>query len=305
MKRSTPKAGERDAHIQKHLPSRLMRESLMDKQVLAGTETPTYPMLPDANVVAIGGSIIDRGRDALMPLLDEIVRCRRKHKLILGVGGGARLRHVYHIGLDLGLPIGALAMIAGAVNEQNRYMVQGVLAQHGGVVLHKDHFVVLPLWLAAGMIPILSGMPPYHQWEPPAGAHRLPRHGNDFGLFMVAETLGARSIIFVKDEQGLYTADPKKDPSALHIPAIAARALLDRRLVDLCIDLPVVESLLHARLARRVQIINGLEPKQLRQALAGEPVGTVITGEPNDEDRELHAKARGGQRNVKRRRNGQ
>ena len=124
-----------DRAAQKHLPSKLMRESLMDKQVLAGTETPSLPLLPDVHVVAIGGSILDRGRDALLPLMDEIVRCRRRHKIILGVGGGARMRHAYHIGLGLGLPTGGLAMIAGAVNEQNRYMVQGVLAAHGGVVL--------------------------------------------------------------------------------------------------------------------------------------------------------------------------
>jgi len=35
--------------------------------------------------------------------------------------------------------------------------------------------------------------------------------------------------------------------------------------------------MLYARNTRRIQIINGLKPGLLARALAGEPVGTVIT----------------------------
>jgi molybdenum storage protein len=271
-----------------HIRSPLMRESLMDRDVLAATDgSEVLPLLPDVHVVHIGGaSILDRGKAAIVPLLDEVVRCRATHKLVLGVGGGARMRHTYHIALDLGIPTGGLAMVAGAVNEQNRYMVQALLAKHGGVVLHKDHYVVLPLWLASGMIPILSGMPPYHYWEPPTGARRVPHYREDFGMFMVSEVLGAASMIFVKDEAGLYTADPKKDPAARFIPRITAAELLAHDFPDLIIDRAVVESLLHARNTRRVQIINGLEPGLLGRALAGEPVGTVITAPAGEASRD-------------------
>ena len=264
-----------------HIRSPLMRESLMDRQVLASTDTEQVrPIMPDVNVLAIGGrSILDRGREAILPLLDGIVFCRKKHKIVLGVGGGARVRHTYHICLDLGIPTGGLAMLAGAVNEQNRYMVQALLAQHGGVVLHKDHFVVLPLWLEAGMIPILSGMPPYHYWEPPTGDRRVPLHREDFGMFMVSEVLGARSMIFLKDEDGLFSADPKKSASAEFIPAITAQELLDLNLPDMIIERTVMESMRYARQTRQVQIINGLKPRLLRQALAGKPVGTIITAD--------------------------
>lgn len=266
-----------------HIRSPLMRESLMDRKVLAASDTQVVlPILPDVHVVHLGGaSILDRGKAALVPLLDEVVRCRKTHKIILGVGGGARMRHTYHIALDLGIPTGGLAMVAGAVNEQNRFMVQALLAKHGGVVLHKDHYVVLPLWLASGMIPIISGMPPYHYWEPPTGSRRVPHYREDFGLFMVSEVLGAASMIFVKDEDGLYTADPKRDPAAEFIPAITAQELLARNLPELIIDRSVIESMVHARNTRRVQIINGLKPELLGRALAGESVGTVVTA-PNE-----------------------
>jgi molybdenum storage protein len=261
-----------------HVQSPLMRESLVDRMVLAAADAQqVIPILPDVHVVHIGGaSILDRGRDAILPLLDEIVRCRKTYKIIVGVGGGARMRHTYHMALDLGIPAGGLAMVAGAVNEQNRYMVQAVLARHGGVVLHKDHYIVLPLWLAAGMTPILSGMPPHHYWEPPPGPSRVPHYREDFGMYMVSEVLGTASMIFVKDEDGLYAADPKKDPRAPFIPHGNARELLDLNLPDLIIDRAVLENMLHARHSRRIQIINGLKPELLGRALAGERVGTVF-----------------------------
>jgi molybdenum storage protein len=264
-----------------HIKSPLMRESLMDRNLLAATDTqPVIPILPDVNVVHIGGaSILDRGKDAIVPLLDEVVRCRATYKILLGVGGGARMRHTYHIALDLGIPTGGLAMVAGLVDEQNRAMIQALLAKHGGVALHKDHYSELPLWMATGMIPILSGMPPFQFWEPPTGHRRIPHHREDFGMFMVSEVLGAASMIYIKDEDGLYTVDPKRDSAAEFIPAIDAHGLLARNLPDLIIDRAVVENMIYARSTRRRQIINGLKPELLGRALAGEPVGTVITVE--------------------------
>lgn len=265
-----------------HVQSRLMRQSLMDRTVLTATDKqPVIPILPDVHVIHIGGaSILDRGRDAILPLLDEIVRCRKSHKIILGVGGGARMRHTYHIALDLGLPTGGLAMVAGAVNEQNRYIIQALLAKHGGIILHKDHYIVLPLWLAAGMIPILSGMPPYHYWEPPSGPTGIPHYREDFGMFMVSEVLGAASMIYLKDQDGLYSSDPKKVAGAEFIPHAYASELLERNLPDLIIDRAVLENMIHARNARTIQIINGLKPELLGRALAGERVGTVIEAGP-------------------------
>ena len=96
-------------------------------------------------------------------------------------------------------------------------------------------------------------------------------------MFMVSETLGARSMIFVKDEDGLHTADPKTDRSAKLIPSATAQEVLEMNLPDLIIERVVLESMLHARNTRRIQVINGLKPGLLARALAGEPVGTVIT----------------------------
>lgn len=265
-----------------HIKSPLMRESLLNKGLIESTQTDSeIDILPDVNVVALGGqSIIDRGKAALFPILDEIVACRENHKLIVGVGGGTRTRHTFHVCLDLGIPTGGMAMVAGAVDEQNIRMIGALLAKHKGVVLNKDHFLDLPLWLEYGMIPIITGMPPYHYWEPPTGERRLPGNGEDLGLYMVSEVLGARSLIYLKDEDGLYTSDPKKNPDAKLITRIGAQELLDSDPDDMLIERSVVETMLNARHTRQIRIINGLKPGLLTKALNGEDGGTLIYAEP-------------------------
>jgi molybdenum storage protein len=79
-----------------HVQSRLMRESLVDKNLLARTESQVSAILPDANVIQIGGRpIMDRGHSALLPLLDEIVANQPQHQMIVGVGAGVRSRHIF------------------------------------------------------------------------------------------------------------------------------------------------------------------------------------------------------------------
>ena len=261
-----------------HLTSPLMRESLVSKEIASRTAPQkVIQIIPDCNFLFVGGqSIIDRGKGALMPLLDEVVKVRKKHKLILGVGGGARLRHTFDICLDLGIPTGGLAMVAGGVDEQNSRMIWSLLAKHKGMSLNKENFLDLPLWLKEGMIPVLSSMPPYHFWEQPNGKQRIPLNGQDVGIYLFSEVLGARSMIFIKDEDGLYTNDPKVDPKAEFIPRIKVQELLDMNLPDLIVEKALLETMLHAKNMRQIQVINGLKPELLGRALDGEHVGTII-----------------------------
>ena len=68
-------------------------------------------------------------------------------------------------------------------------------------------------------------MPPYIYWQPNPAVGRIPPHRTDTGAYLVSEVFGARSMIYVKDEDGLYTADPKKDRGATFIPQITVDEL--------------------------------------------------------------------------------
>src|SRR5205823_12076697 len=93
-----------------HIVSSLMRESLIDKTLIAGTESAVRAILPKLNVVQIGGlSIMDRGHSAVLPLLDEIIENQNKHPQVARVGPGVRATQILTVVLDLRLPTVALA----------------------------------------------------------------------------------------------------------------------------------------------------------------------------------------------------
>jgi molybdenum storage protein len=261
-----------------HVTSRLMRESLIDKKVIAGTESAVRAILPSLNVVQIGGlSIMDRGHTAVQPLLDEIIANQDEHTQVIGVGPGVRARHILSVGLDLGLPTGALATLAAKSSAQNAYMVSCLLANHGFVYLEAPFIVqLLPAMLAAARGAVFNGIPPYDLWEHPPAIGKIPPHGSDAGSYLIGEVFGARSVILLKDVDGVYTADPKTNPDAKFIPEIGAAELIGMKLPTLPIEPVVLELLTRARLAKSVRIVNGLVPGNLTRALAGEPVGTLI-----------------------------
>ena len=266
-----------------HIESSLMRESLVDRKVLATTDSEReYSILPDVTLVGLGGhSIFDRGKGALLPIADELAATRGKHKIVVSVGGGTRVRHTIAIALDLGLPTGGVAQLVGAMEEANAVFLNALLAKHGSIVMQREHFWELPLYLESGMLPIVISTPPYHFWEPPAeeGAGPMPTHGSDFGLFIHAEVLGMQKIIFVKDEDGLYTKDPKKHTDAKLIKRITLAKLLTEMPEELIVDRQLFSAWKTARHVKKVQIINGLKKGELTRALAGEDVGTIIEKE--------------------------
>ena len=260
------------------LGQRLVSGSLSDASLARATgATPNVAILPWANVVKIGGqSIMDRGRAAVGPLVDEIVANLPHHKMILGTGAGTRARHVYSLAIDLGLPVGVLTVLGTAVAWQNAQMLHYLMARHGIAFLEPEGFASLPHYLMERGAVICQGMPPYKLWEGNPAIGRIPPQRTDTGCFLIAEVFGARKMIYVKDEDGLFTADPKKDKGATHIARISVQDLLKRDLDDLVVERAVLDLMLRARNTREIQFVNGLKPGQLTAALNGEPVGTVI-----------------------------
>ena len=235
-------------------------------------------VMPDVRVVKIGGqSIMDRGRAALFPILDEIIEARKQGiQVVVLAGGGTRARHIYAIASELEMPTGVVATLGKYIPMQNARMLQMLLAKHGGLYILPDDFEKLPLYLQLGCIPVMSGMPPFGYWEKHQEGSRIPPHRTDAGVFLSCEFLGARRAIFIKDEDGLYSDDPKKNPSATFIPKITAKELIERQLADVVVERKVVEYLPRARWCKELQIVNGLKRGQVLAALEGKDAGTII-----------------------------
>jgi molybdenum storage protein len=268
-----------------HIETPLMGESLVSKEFLKQTESKDYfRMQPEINVLKIGGqSIIDRGGKALFPILDALVRLKDEYKILIMTGGGTRARHVYSIGVDLGMPTGVLSKLGDKVSWQNAEMLSVLLAKHGGVKIgHGDNLEQLTMFCRLGYLPITYGIPPYGFFEHPAEFGSIPPHRTDCGAFLLAENIGARSLIFLKDEQGLYEKDPKKVAAAernklKYFSRVSASELLALDLDDLIIERPILTMLQNAKCIGELQIIDALNhPEHIAKALAGEHVGTII-----------------------------
>lgn len=262
----------------RHVESPLMRESLMDKGVIAGTDAPVRAILPHVCVVKIGGrSIMDRGRAAVLPLIDEIVANQQQHTIIVGVGAGVRSRHIFAVGLDLGLPTGVLATLSAKDAAQNAYLVACLLAKHGFVYLEAPFLVqLLPAMLAAARGAVFNGVPPYDLWEHLPMVGKIPPHRTDVGAYLVAEVFGACRTVLLKDVDGVYTADPVTTNDATFLPRISAAKLIALDLPTLPLERAILPLLVDARLSTEVQVVNGLVPGNLTRALNGELVGTSI-----------------------------
>lgn len=262
-----------------HVESQLMGESLVSKEFIEKLEiAPQQRLYPDVAVMKIGGqSICDRGINALPGILKEIVANRDKTKMLITTGGGTRSRHIYSIGLEMGMPTGIIARFGSMISDQNALMIATLLSPWGGIKMSHSDIVKLPTYFAEGIIPVMHGMPPYDYFAIKPEKGRIPIHRTDVGLVILADLIGSKRIIFIKDENGLYTEDPKKNPDAEFIPKISVGELMKKEQDDLVIERPCLEIIQNSEVIESVQVINGMVPGNITKALAGEHVGTIIS----------------------------
>jgi molybdenum storage protein len=266
----------------KHVASPLARQTLQDDDLtrpVAGRRP--VRILPWLQVVKIGGrSIMDRGCEAILPVVDEIRKLLPEHRLLILTGAGIRARHLYGVGLDLGLPVGSLAPLAASEAGQNGHILASLLAPEGvSYIEHPTIASQLAIHLAAARAVVGSAFPPYHHHEFPNS--RIPTHRADTGAFLLADALGAAGLTIVEDVDGVYDIDPNgPDGKLAKLIGEASAADLAHSLAKSRgtspFDPALLEVMVTARHLERLQIVNGLVPGRLTAALRGEHVGTII-----------------------------
>ena len=276
-----------DLFAAKDVPSALMRQTLLDRELVRPvTDRPIIRMLPWLHVVSLGGrSIMDRGRDAVLPVLEELRAAYAEKRMLITTGPGIRARHVFGVALDLGLPTGALAALASTEAEQNGHIVAALLAEDG--VSYLPHTSVghqLATHLSASPAAVSNGYPPYELFEHPPAVGKIPPHQTDTGAFLIADAYGAARLVYVKDVDGVYTSDPAtatvdSEREAQFIAQIGAAELIARNLPTLPIDRLLLELMANAKHIKEIQIVNGLTPGNITKALDGEHVGTIISAD--------------------------
>src|SRR5215471_17590446 len=262
----------------KHVASPLAGQTLLNSQLtapIAGRRP--IRLLPWVQVVKIGGrSIMDRGANAILPVVDEIRKLLPEHRLLILTGSGIRARHLYSVGLDLGLPAGSLAPLAASEAGQNGHILASLLAPEG--VSYIEHPTIanqLAIHLSAARAVVGSAFPPYHHHEFPTS--RIPFHRADTGAFLLADALGAAGLTIVEDVDGVYTTDPSgADGKKAKLLGETSAAELAKLKGTLPFDRALIEVMANAQHIDRVQIVNGLVPGRLSAALRGQHVESII-----------------------------
>lgn len=91
----------------------------------------------------------------------------------------------------------------------------------------------------------------------------------------IAGKLGAGKVLLVKDVDGVYSDDPKRNPKARLLERVTVQELSDLN-GKTCVD-PYLPKLL-VTLKIECQIVNGVYPERVEAALTGQKtVGTVIS----------------------------
>ncbi len=267
-----------DPFTVKDVPSPLMRQTLLDRDLVRVVEAEPIRLLPWLDVIVLGGrSICDRGGEVLLGLVDELRKAMREHRILVLTGSGIRGRHVLGVGLDLGLPTGVLAGLVSTEAEANGHMIAALLAADGvSYVPHGSAAHQLTTHLAACPMTVSNGYPPFGLYEPPPPVGKLPRYGSDAGALLLAEAYGAARLIYVKDTDGICPDDPDGVGNSV-VAAAQLTTAQAREQRTLPLEPVVLDLLDRARHVRQVRVINGLVSGNLGRALSGESVGTMLT----------------------------
>jgi glutamate 5-kinase len=193
--------------------------------------------LPGARrlVVKVGSSLLVRAdgaanREWLEALAADLARLRARGQQVLVVSSGAVAIGRRRLGLKrrtLTLPEKQAAAAAGQSALMRAW--EEALEPHGlvaaQVLLTRDDTEVRRRWLNAratvetllglGVVPVVN--------ENDTVVTEEIRYGdNDRLAARVAQMIGADVLVLLSDVDGLYTADPRRDPDARHLPRISA-----------------------------------------------------------------------------------
>ncbi|MDI9619775.1 MAG: UMP kinase [Candidatus Nezhaarchaeota archaeon] len=102
---------------------------------------------------------------------------------------------------------------------------------------------------------------------------------------LLAEAVNASKLIVATDVDGVYTDDPKKNPSARLLKRISVGDVANLLKLEgepgsyKLLDGVALQVVSRSKLV--VHVVNGLEPLNVRRAVEGADVGTIISSEKN------------------------
>lgn len=212
-------------------------------------------------VCKIGGSLSQP--EVLGPLLKTLEALRTEYRVVVVPGGGAFADAVRAEAAIFQLGDTASHWMAILAMDQYGYLLADLgettrMVRTPAEVEEAVQDGVLPILLPSAML--LGTDPLPHSWNVTS----------DSIAAYIAVRLGARLLVLLKDVDGVLTADPREDSSAVLIPNVHLPRLKEHA----CVDAAFVRE---AQRLSRCWILNGRYPERLVALLrSGKTVGTEV-----------------------------
>ena len=103
-------------------------------------------------------------------------------------------------------------------------------------------------------------------------AHQAWRDTGSVGAVLRAALIGADAVLLAKNVDGVYSADPKKDPNAVRFDSLTYEEVLEKRLAVM--DSTATCIAMDNRIPIKVFALR--EPENILRAARGEAVGTLV-----------------------------
>jgi len=220
-------------------------------------------------VVKIGGHVIFDD-DLDIGLLKEYLHIFKETydggRWVIVVGGGKPARSYVESARKLGLNEGLCDEVGIKITRINAMLLIGLFGELAYPIVPETLEQVRE-YTTSRKIVVMGGLQPGQSTVAVSA--------------LVAETINAEKLIIATDVDGIYAEDPKKNPDAELLKEISVNELAKKiveysheageyKLVDL-LGLKII-----ARSRIPTIYLNGRKPENLKKALKGEQVGTIL-----------------------------
>ena len=224
-------------------------------------------------VVKIGGHLIST-RDGIN--VDLFKRYSRLFSEIydggrwcIVVGGGEEARRYVKAARSLGVNESICDLIAVKVTRINALLLASLLGERA-IQKIPESLEELIQYSSRGKIVVMGGLQP--------GQSTIAVSA------LAAEAINADKLIVATDVDGIYTDDPKLNPDARFLEEVTLSQLMKivEKTSHKAGEYKLIDMVAYKILSRsRIQTIylNGMDPENVRRAIMGERVGTLIRRE--------------------------
>lgn len=221
-------------------------------------------------VISLGGSILipEIGKNRIrqyVPVLKEIAG---RHLLFVVVGGGGEARRYIEAARALRIDEGTADEIGILVTRLNATMLVAAMGDAAYPKVAESHSEARK-YAEHGKCVVMGGI--------------TPGQTTDAVAAVLAERVHADVFVNVTSVDGIYSADPKKDPAAIFYEYLTPKQLLGIVGKDqMTAGLNTVLDMIAARVVERsgipLVVLDGTDPENLRSAvMAGRYKGSIVS----------------------------